>query len=207
MSTKAMKYVHESLAATGFVVMHHEIAATVRPDIWGDGMECRKDIHAQTTRNALGGLKPLRYRAILRGIQGAVPLLARSPKQLAERIELITGFQVDEVFPESELEGIPEPMSNERLAAIARRKVSLQNPFDHIKTANGPRSCSTCSHIAAGHRCMNDKVSGIDYPPANVDRRCLGYAPLWNSHDKRNGHALWPELINATPILNTGEQS
>lgn len=205
-----MKYVHEALAATGFVVLHHEIAATIRPDIWGDGMECRKDINAQTTRNALGGLKPMRYRATVRGIQGAVPLIARSPKQLADRIELITGFQVDDVFPESELEGIPEPMSNERLAAIARRHEQTQKHiqmFLHINTVNGPRNCSSCSHIAAGHRCMNSKVSGIEYPPANVDRRCLGYAPMWDSHDRRDGHALWPELINATRILNTGEQS
>lgn len=201
-----MKYVHESLAATGFVVLHHEIAATVRPDIWGDGMECRRDIHAQTTKNAMGSINAPRYRALLTGINGLITILARSSKQLADRIETITGFQVEDIFPESELAGIPEPLSNQRKTEIARRHEYAQM-FSHIETANGPRRCSSCSHIAAGHHCMNSKVSGIDYPPANIDRRCLGYTPLYDSHDRRDGQALWPELINAKPFSTTGEQS
>jgi len=201
-----MKYVHESLAATGFAVLHHEIAATNRPDIWTNGMECRGDIHAQTTKNSLGFISAPRYRVAMTGINGLVTVLARSPKQLADRIETITGFHVEDIFPESELTGTPEPMSDKRITEIARRHEHARM-FSHIETANAPRHCSTCSHISAGHRCMNHKVSGIDYPPANVDRRCLGYSPKWDSHDRRDGHALWPELINATPILTTGDKS
>lgn len=190
-----MKYVHESLAATGFAVLHHQVAMTLRPDMWNDGLTCRGELGATTTRNSLGGLNVPRYVANLAGV-GVAIILARSPKQLPDRVEMVTGFNVNDIYPESELEGIPASLIERQAEQITERRQSQLDPYAGAKTANGPRSCSSCSQISAGHKCQSSAESGLQYPAANIPRRCLAYQARWDSHDARNGKQLWPELIN-----------
>ena len=192
MPTKVLAYTHQALAASGFAILDSRIAITLRPDLWTSGLEATGGFGLNDTRNRLrgiGGVK--RFCARLIGVDGTLTVLARSSDNLAKRIEWVTGFEVREIFEEQEIAGIPAPRD------VPRRRPPQSADDQHagIQTAEGSRTCSSCNAMSAGNSCRNASISGLEYPSANVQRRCLGYTPKWDAYDKRPGSELWPELL------------
>ncbi|MFZ2855791.1 MAG: hypothetical protein WAZ34_16960 [Rhodocyclaceae bacterium] len=114
MTTKTTLYAHQCLAASGFAVMHSEVAWKLRPDLWGSGQECgmhfgRVDI-ADVQRKT----------ATLTGI-GPVLVLTRSPDMLEKRIEWVTGIKVEKI----EIEQPVAPKDFSQRAKSDAQKVAI----------------------------------------------------------------------------------
>lgn len=151
MSTKALTYTRQALAATGFAIQHWQAAWKLRPDLWPTAMECSVDLHRTT--EAPGAL---RMQAVLEGLAptrmqdgtalpapGPVLILAFSTVRLAERIEEVTGYGVSALAPaESEAPVVPELSAWQRRMAedIKRERERLERlaaqPLPPEGTAN-----------------------------------------------------------------------
>ncbi|HMN20199.1 MAG TPA: hypothetical protein PKA16_02280 [Ottowia sp.] len=94
--TTALKYVHQQLASTGFVIIDIEAAITLRPDLFNTGMEAGFLLGEAKARNqfADGNLKVSTYCAELEELGRTVTVLARSRQRLEERITELTGYTV-----------------------------------------------------------------------------------------------------------------
>lgn len=191
MSTKFNRYIDDSLASTGFVVLNSQVAYTMRSDLWSGGMECGADFGSNTWRNRLGYIQGLkRFHVRIAGIPGLVDVYSRSADSLARRLEWITGFEIENLYEEQELAGelIPEP-TPERPRNVA------EDRYKGIVTAEPARSCSSCDCLTAGHACRKAPETGIAHPAANIRRLCLGYTPMFDASDMRKGPQIWPELV------------
>lgn len=59
------------------------------------------------------------------------------------------------------------------------------------------RTCSQCENITPGQTCLLvvwGKLEGDVRPKPNKQRQCLGYSPLPEVFDDRDGTTLWPHL-------------
>lgn len=193
MSTKANKYIIESLAATGFVIIDSTIACTLRPDIWAHGMEAAGDFSPKFFR-PLQHLGVQEFFIRLEGRSSRLNMLARSGIDLAYRVEVVTGMRVLELFSKQEMHGVAtEPVAPAR----ASKDEDLPNGdrFKGVTTAQPGRKCHECSHLSAAGTCINTAASRIDRPVSHVPRRCLGFKPPYEALDSRAGPQLWPELV------------
>lgn len=190
MSNKISKYIDESLAATGFVILTSAAAYRLRSDLWTSGPECGSDFAGKNWQHHVGYLQGIkRFHARIEGMPGLTDVIARSADHLVTRIRWITGLEVTALFAEEDIAGQPAPSD------VPRKPVALSGDLHAgTQTAQGPRSCSVCENFTAGHACTKPKESGIERPNSREPRRCLAFEPLWDSGDNRTGVQLWPEL-------------
>jgi hypothetical protein len=115
MSERTTTYALEAAAAAGFAVMHIRVAAMLRPDLYPHGNACR-DFSQNIT---LPGAKAMKVK--LDGLGEPVPVLTRSTRRLAERIEEVTGISA---FVIGEMVAAPPQAlpKGDPLAAEARRR-------------------------------------------------------------------------------------
>lgn len=197
MSTKVMLYAHQSLAASGFAVIASPVAATLRPDLWTSGMECVSDFSSVDAKNKLGYIVGVqRLTARLAGIDRPVLVLTRSTDQLAQRLEWVTGFKVEQI----EAEAKATAAETGREVTAARRN----NPLfaaQEIQTQEAPRPCSECGNWN-NEICLAVMRGEVPTQPAarNRPRLCLAYIPghyltSGDHRDYRTGAELWPELL------------
>lgn len=206
--SKAIQYVHQSLAATGFVVLDSVMAWMLRPDLWASGMDCAQDffrIYHQT--NSIANVARMSIR--LPGQDRSVLVLARSTDRLAERIGLILGTTVELLESEQATAARAAP---EAIAPRAEHPASdIRAGKDYgLATAESPRTCDSCDNLTATQACYAaargklDFVSGSYRPYIHALRRCLGYQPKFDLCDARNGHDLWPEIVALISPETTG---
>lgn len=195
------KYLHQSLAATGFAIMNSEIAIRQRPDLWGGYMECGAEFSRAINRNQFASLpNTLRLTARLAGVASPVLVLARSMSRLGERIEEITGMAVERLEPETKTARTVAPIQ-------PRRDTPVPDDIEHSNTATiePPRSCRQCDNLTNDGGCMSAMRGQFPgrpahyRPTANHPRRCLKYTPGRNlvegdRADYRTGPELWPEI-------------
>lgn len=95
MST-AMKYAHQQLASTGFVILDTEVAFGLRPDLFNTAMEAVFLLGEAGAQNRLTepSLRAAMYQAELKELGRTVTVLARSRLRLEERITELTGYTV-----------------------------------------------------------------------------------------------------------------
>jgi len=103
MTNHPVTYVHQQLAAAGFVFIDARIAVEQRADLFSNGihdhgmfLEARQR-QAFSDHNFRGPL--LRLLATVEGRAEPVELLARCPDRLAERVREVTGYVVTELRP------------------------------------------------------------------------------------------------------------
>lgn len=197
MSTKVLQYAHQSLAASGFAVIAASVAATLRPDLWTSGMECVADFSSVDAKNKLGYIVGVqRLTARLAGIDRPVLVLTRSTDQLAQRMEWVTGFKVEQI----EAEAKATTAATGRETATARRINPLPSA-QGIQTEEAPRPCTECANLI-NEVCLAVVRGEVPTQPAtrNQPRLCLAYAPNYyltsgDHRDYRTGKELWPELL------------
>lgn len=198
--SKFNQYLHQSLAATGFCILDSSLACTLRPDLWGNGLECAGDFGAKMK----AGLTPPQgaepYLLRLKGAGQDLTLFARSPLLLAQRIEWTTGREVSELVPLAQLHGDLGP------GAVARPDRAPADDrgdqYGGIVTHEPGRTCSDCDHTSTTGSCRKPEVSGIDRPLLRAERRCPAFKPYFDSLDQRTGRQLWPELEAAQEVAN-----
>lgn len=191
MTNRVETYIHQSLSSAGFVILDHQFAATLRPDLWGGngGMEASWEFgKAENMINGITGVHSFILR--LKGRRD-ITVLARSADHLARRIEWVLGEAVSALIPEQSIAG--DPMVVERPSRAQR---SSTDRFAGVGTKEPGRACGDCDHFSAGHTCRKASESGIESPAAGLPRRCLSFSPLFDSLDSRKGPQLWPELVN-----------
>lgn len=196
MSTKVLLYVHQSLAASGFAVIASPVAATLRPDLWTSGMECVSDFSSVDAKNKLGYIVGVqRLTARLAGIDRPVLVLTRSTDQLAQRMEWVTGFKVEQI--EVEVKATTAETGREVTAA---RRIN-PHAVQEIHTKEAPRPCTECANLI-NEVCLAVVRGEVPTQPAsrNQPRTCLAYIPNYyltsgEHRDHRAGAELWPELL------------
>ncbi len=94
----ALKYAQQQLGSTGFVLLNATIAATLRPDLFPDGVGAAGSIAEANQRNTFSGLLNVTsLEATIEGFATPVPLLTRSMARLKARIAELTGYEVTEL--------------------------------------------------------------------------------------------------------------
>lgn len=190
--SKFSKYIDDSLASSGFVVINASVAYTMRSDLWSTGLECGHEFVNGSWRNRLAyitGLKKFHIR--LPGVRGLVDVYSRSEDHLARRITWITGLEVLDFLREEEIAGVLLPSD-----APPRVMAITGDMFEGVATAETGRTCTSCDRISSAGSCISYRDSGMQWPLINVPRRCLAYVPLWDASDARKGLQLWPELVH-----------
>lgn len=191
--SNAPKYITESLGSCGFAVLRGQVAYTQRPDLWAHGLDASHDFADKSLPGKLNTFSRCStYLARFEGVEGAslIKVLARSPDQLAQRIEWVTGFKATVLVHESEMAGEVDREN------ITSRPKPVYNGDLHagVVTAEPGRPCFDCERFSAARSCSAEKESLIQFPAPNVARRCQAYKPHYQSHDGRTGAQLWPEL-------------
>lgn len=122
MSNKAAIYTHQCLAGAGFAVIDSQIAWRLRPDLFASGQDCAITIYK---RVLVEGAKLFTVK--IAGI-GPVKVLARSERNLAQRIEDVIGITVEEITP-YEAPAVPEPVRGYGTAEHERKQrlIKLHN--------------------------------------------------------------------------------
>lgn len=197
MSTKVMLYAHQSLAASGFAVIASSVAATLRPDLWTLGMECVSDFSSVDAKNKLGYIVGVqRLTARLAGIDRPVLVLTRSTDQLAQRMEWVTGFKVEQI--EVEAKATATVTGRE---VTATRRINPLSAVQDIQTKEAPRPCTECENLN-NEICLAVMRGEVPTQPTarNQPRLCLAYTPghyltSGEHRDYRTGKELWPELL------------
>lgn len=94
---RAHDYVHQQLAATGWVLCSVKWAAVINPGLYGNG-QLALPLETGTIANRLHhlGCKPYRVNF---GDGSEAVCWSRSPANLAQRIEWLAGYLVDQVSP------------------------------------------------------------------------------------------------------------
>lgn len=128
----------QQLAATGWAPIHFAAAIHLRPDLWGGiGMNARYDFAKVTADRLLPHFPGAKvYRVDIEGI-GAVDVLARCPDDLANRMRLVLGLDV-EMLPGTSTEPVLAPVRNlaqvnraqERIASL--RRLAAQDAPTHV---------------------------------------------------------------------------
>ncbi len=193
--SNAQKFIAESLGACGFAVLRGQIAYTQRQDLWATASDATFDSLLKNLNNRMGTVIGCQtYLARFPGIDGLVKVLARSPDQLAQRIQWVTGFapslliHENEMAGERDLDSIP-PRKNLALGASTEGG----DLYPDLVTAEPGRKCTECEW-SRGRGCGNSEESGILWPALNEPRRCIAFRPVFSSNDGRLGVHLWPEL-------------
>lgn len=193
--SNATRFITESLGACGFAVLRGQVAFTQRPDLWATASDCAYDFADKALTNKLGNVQGCTtYLARFEGIDGPalIKVLARSPDQLAQRIEWVTGFKASQLFLASELDGTLDQTE----IRVRKKGPDRGDRYVGIVTVEGPITCSSCERINQLGECMAFGESGIKVPLPNEPRRCLSYKPEY-SVGGRTGAQLWPELTTA----------
>jgi hypothetical protein len=114
-------YAIQQLAATGFAIINHVAAMTLRPDLWPNaGMVCRGEFgQARNQANRLNIQGAKVFMASIEGI-GQVDILARCPDDLAQRVWLILGVPV-EMLPT-----LTDPLPTPAVPAVDRGNKNLE---------------------------------------------------------------------------------
>jgi hypothetical protein len=203
MTTKTQTYIHQSLAACGFAVLSSVVAWKLRPDLWGSAQECGISFAPRPVE----GVE--KVTAHLVGI-GPVPMLTRSLDMLAQRVEWVTGCQVEAID-----DGGASPVATVRplsaMPALAKTHDLRAGKDYGVATKEGPRTCGECHNLTAGGtckaaaRCVLDFVAGEYRPLPNALRKCLGFTAKFEAMDGRNGRALWPEIAAVVDAANSPE--
>lgn len=190
-------YLFASLSCAGFALIDAEIACTLRPDLWGQngGAAASHEFGKPSSRNKLNAIPGQRFLLRLKGHGRDIEVIARSDDMLDRRIQWATGMQVLDLIPMAELEGVAMP--DPAMAAKPRANRISDDLYHGTPTAEPGRKCGQCSRISAAGACMSSKVSGIEWPAANVLRRCPAFTPQWASGESRTGAQLWPEITGA----------
>ena len=191
--SKTMKYVHESLAASGFCVLNSRVAFTLRPDLWESGLTCGADLADKSLPGKLSTVNGcVTYLVRFLEIESClIKVLARSHDRLPQRIEWITGLKVALLTPAAELDGEVNP------DAIPKRNANAASGDIHAGTVTQEpgRACSSCEWASTASTCTNIGESQIKSPAMTVLRRCKGYRPRFSNMDSRTALQLWPELF------------
>jgi len=183
---RAFIYAAQALGHAGFAILDWTVALRLRPDLFDSGIEASA-VNGPAWRLRLRPAGVLRLRVDI-GEQKDVEVWAFSETRLAERIAEVTGFTVGEVrLAETKPAPAPQPAASGPDPAGDR--------YVGVATARPGRTCSQCERYMASHACGVPEASGIARPAARVPRRCLAFEPLWDDTDRRDGRALWPELL------------
>jgi len=191
---RAIRYIYETLGASGFVVLHWRLFVR-RPDLVQSGIdaaaamaEARRWSRLQLPEGAG------RFRALMPELGGYVEVWAWSGDRLAERITVTTGLAVESLAQET---GGAAP-------AITAPSMPRPDPAGDrhagVVTREPGRTCSECENYTAAHACGAAERSGIARPAARTPRRCIAFVPLWDDTDRRDGRRLWPELARAAEV-------
>lgn len=86
-------YVNQTLSAAGFVILDSRRAFLARPDLWNSQHSAAADFNLAEIEYALKS----RDRSVILAMADGIPLATRSLRDLAIRIEYITGRPVAEV--------------------------------------------------------------------------------------------------------------
>lgn len=190
MSSKIDTYISQQLGASGFAVLDSSIAFALRGDLWSSGVEAGADFAPSRFRpRDRTGVR--RFSAVFKGRESRpVVVLARNADHLGLRLEWIVGLQVIDLYEEES--GLQAPTGSE-LHLKPRQEVS-DDVHAGVLTKEPGRTCGDCEHITAGGRCKAFPASGIERPAQRALRRCVTFAPHFESMDSRTGRQLWPEL-------------
>lgn len=88
MSNKATLYTHQCLAGAGFAVINSQIAWRLRPDLFATGEDCAAEMRKRVEADGV-----VKLVATIEDV-GDCRVLARSARNLAQRIEDVVGFKV-----------------------------------------------------------------------------------------------------------------
>ncbi len=221
------RYLHQSLGACGFAVLNADVAMRLRPDLWpGDGLECAGEFARAFKRNQFSSMPhALRLTALLVGIDRPVPVLTRSAKRLAERIEEVTGYPVERIVEGEQIEVKESPRRVKWQEMQQRHQQAQKSPAAPMTPRNEravpddvqgldiaakepPRFCTACDNRTGDGGCLpaiRGEFPGRPAhfkPTADHPRRCLHYVPgtefsTGERRDLRTGQELWPELLSA----------
>lgn len=198
------RYLHDSLSATGFVALSSAVALRLRPDLWSTGLQCVGEFAQAARRNQFASVPhTIRLTAKFAGIEQPVPVLARSTKRLAERIEEVTGLQVLEIVEGEEIKPRDSAGAGNQAkwrefrqgrAQAAQAPDTLPPPRKERPVppdveglvgqfAEPPRPCTACGNRTGAGGCLpatRGEFPGrpTHYrPSADHPRRCLHYVP------------------------------
>lgn len=129
MST-ALKYAQQQLAATGFAILDATVAATLRPDLFNNGLEAAGLLGEAKRRGGYGSLlRVMTLHVTLEGVDRSADVLVRSADRLEERIEELTGFAVTSLDRQDISSGPQRRMRQEmkeyHAAAVAHRRAEI----------------------------------------------------------------------------------
>lgn len=184
---QAEKYLIESLAGSGIAILSGFAARMLRPDLIEPGFEPRV---LESGRLMQLRTRIPRFSVRFEGRPDSVDVLARSGESLKARIEWLTGLSVT---------SIEAAIAESSEQVILPREIVATDPsgdrYVGIRTNEPGRKCAECANYTAGFACTAQAVSGVQRPHGGVNRRCLGFTPLFDSYDSRSGSQLWPELL------------
>ncbi len=189
--SKFNEYLHQSLAASGLVVVDSEVAARLRRDLWPDFRQASGDFGLERKRGISTPVGAHEYLLRLAGVDHDLQLLARHPHGLLERVQWITGMDVVSLHPMADLQGTVQPLDIAPKPALAPRG----DVHAGMTTKEGPRTCSECNWLSQTGRCLASDESGIEQPLQKEPRRCRAFRPHFEAIDARTGAQLWPELF------------
>jgi hypothetical protein len=189
---RAIRYLAEALASTGFVLVHWRPAARLRWDLFGTGQEADQALGLARRHNRLH--RPPEAFEVMVDVAGlgSIPCWCWTTDDLAQRVRAATGFEATLVALTHE----PIPVAAARPALPVRPDPGGDLHAGRVTREPG-RTCSSCENFTAGHACAVPKVSGVERPSPRALRRCLAFQPLFDATDMRDGGALWPELAEA----------
>ena len=206
MSTSAMTYAIDAMAASGFVVLDAVVAMELRPDLWRDGAIARAELASDRFQVALRALNHTSRSLVkLDGVEGDVPVQTRSMRELAARIEFVTGRSC-ELLPAG-----GTPVRKSAWAGVRDRESPGPAPVGDLyrdvplpakAIPVKPRPCTDCKRLQ-GDQCGAPSESGIRYPAKDVARRCPAFLMPYGAI-KSTGLELWPEL-QGLPLRRAGQ--
>lgn len=185
---RAVSYVAQSIGFTGLALLDWHVALRQRPDLFGSGVEA-SSVAAHGWRTRYRRPPGMRTGRADMGDLVGVEVWALSDRRLAERIEEVTGLTVHRLVLDPVAKPTPAPARAGHDPAGDRHA--------GLVTKQPGRACQDCERFTAAHLCSTSAASGIERPSPRALRRCVAFTPLWDSLDKRDGRALWPELVAA----------
>lgn len=184
-------YLRSSVAMTGLCIFDPLIAHRMRPDLWQARAECVADFSSRYGQSFSGDYAHFgtqNCQAEIEGI-GRVKVFACSQDNLAQRILWLTGMVVTSVDL-----GAPEVPASASQVPVTPHAIS-GDLFEGVATKEPGRACGSCDGFSSRSSCIRHTQSGIEFPAANVLRRCPAYQPVFEERDGRSGSLLWLEIF------------